>query len=341
MAMIIKDIATDGYERIVRVVNESAKLDCIIAVHNIRLGPSLGGCRFWAFDNLEQQLMDAKRLAEGMTYKNSLCGINFGGGKAVINANYCNGEKTPQLYEAFGEAVHELGGIYVTAGDVGTSQKDLLDIKQTTDFVGGIEIESAIPTAIGVFNAMKATSAYMRDDDMSFDGMHFCISGVGKVGSTLARLLYKDGATLTVADVNESAIENLTDLLFSTSDISSAHTVKCDYFSPCALGNVLNAETRDNLHCSAIVGAANNQLDNEETDRWLFENDIVYAPDYLVNSGGVIAIAAEIEGSVDNIDERLDEIANKTFEVIHTSKERGVSTDKVSKELAWERINNG
>ena len=135
MAMTMKDIATDGYERIVRVINESAKLDCIIAVHNIRLGPSLGGCRFWAFDNLEQQLTDAKRLAEGMTYKNSLCGINFGGGKAVINASYCNGEKTPQLYEAFGEAVQELGGIYVTAGEVGTLQADLLNVKQTTEFL--------------------------------------------------------------------------------------------------------------------------------------------------------------------------------------------------------------
>jgi leucine dehydrogenase len=341
MAMIIKDIATDGYERIVRVINESAKLDCIIAVHNIRLGPSLGGVRFWAFDNIEQQLTDAKRLAEGMTYKNSICGINFGGGKAVINANYCNGEKTPELYKAFGEVVHELGGIYVTAGDVGTLQTDLLNIKETTEFVGGIEIESSIPTAIGVFNAMKATSAYMRDDDMNFDGMHFCISGVGKVGGTLARLLFNDGARITVADVNATAIENLTDILFDTIDINSAHTVKCDYFSPCALGNVLNAETRSNLNCSAIVGAANNQLDNEETDQWLFNNKIVYAPDYLVNSGGVISIAAEIENTEDNIDKALDEIANKTFEVIQSSNETGVPTDKISKELAWERINKG
>ena len=339
--MIIKDIATDGYERIVRVINESAKLDCIIAVHNIRLGPSLGGVRFWAFDNIEQQLTDAKRLAEGMTYKNSICGINFGGGKAVINANYCNGEKTPELYKAFGEVVHELGGIYVTAGDVGTLQTDLLNIKETTEFVGGIELESSIPTAIGVFNAMKATSAYMRNDDMNFDGMHFCISGVGKVGSTLARLLYEDGGRITVADVNDSAVDNLTDILFNRVDVQSAYTVKCDFLSPCALGNVLNAETRSNLNCSAIVGAANNQLDNEETDQWLFNNKIVYAPDYLVNSGGVISIAAEIEGTVDNIDKALDEIANKTFEVIQSSNETGVSTDKISKELAWERINKG
>ena len=341
MVMTIKDIAIDGYERVVRATNESAKLDCIIAVHNTRLGPSLGGVRFWAFDNIEQQLTDVKRLAEGMTYKNSICGINFGGGKAVINANYCNGEKTPELYKAFGEVVHELGGMYVTAGDVGTLQTDLLNIKETTEFVGGIEIESSFPTAIGVFNAMKATSAYMRDDDMNFDGMHFCISGVGKVGSTLARLLYKDGAKITVADVNATAIANLTDILFDTIDINLAHTVKCDYFSPCALGNVLNAETRSNLNCSAIVGAANNQLDNEETDRWLFENKIVYAPDYLVNSGGVIAIAAELEGTEDNIDKALDEIANKTFEVIQSSNEKGVSTTKISKELALERINKG
>jgi len=341
MAMTITDIAADGYERIVRVINESVKLDCIIAVHNTRLGPSLGGCRFWAFDDFNQHLIDAKRLAEGMTYKNSICGINFGGGKAVINANYCNGEKTPQLYEAFGEAVEALGGMYVTAGDVGTLQIDLEYIKRMTDYVGGIEIESSIPTAIGVFNAMKATSAYMHNDDMDFNGMHFCISGVGKVGSTLSRLLHKDGATLTVADVNTTAIDNLNDILFSTTDINSAHTIKCDFYSPCALGNVLNAETRENLNCSAIVGAANNQLDNDETDRWLFENEIVYAPDYLVNSGGVIAIAAEIEGTVDNIDELLDEIANKTFEVIQTSSITGVSTNKISKELAWERINKG
>jgi len=341
MTMSLEDIAVNGYERVVRVINETAKLDCIIAVHNTRLGPGLGGCRFWEFPSTDLQFHDALRLAEGMSYKNSLCGINYGGGKAVINSMYCNNEKTPQLYEAFGEAVEALGGIYVTAGDVGTLQIDLEYIKQMTDYVGGIKIESSIPTAIGVFNAMKATLAYMRDDDMNFDGMHFCISGVGKVGSTLARLLYKAGGRITVADVNDSAVDNLTDILFDRVDVQSAYTVKCDFLSPCALGNVLNAETRSNLNCSAIVGAANNQLDNEETDQWLFNNKIVYAPDYLVNSGGVISIAAEIEGTVDNIDKALDEIANKTFEVIQSSNEKGVSTDKISKDLAWERINKG
>jgi len=341
MAMKIEDIATDGYERIVRITNESAKLDCIIAIHNTRLGPGLGGCRFSSFDNIESHLTDTKRLAEGMTYKNSLCGINYGGAKGVINAAYCNNEKTPELYEAFGEAVHGLGGMYITAGDVGTLQQDLQHIKQMTDYVGGIEIESSIPTARGVFNAIKATRAYMYAGDMSFDGVHFCISGVGKVGSTLARLLYKDGGRITVADVNDSAVDNLTDILFDRVDVQSAYTVKCDFLNPCALGNVLNAETRSNLNCSAIVGAANNQLDNEETDQWLFNNKIVYAPDYLVNGGGVISIAAEIEGTMDNIDKALDEIANKTFEVIQSSNEKGVSTDKISKDLAWERINKG
>lgn len=340
MAMKLEDISVDGYERVVRVINESAKLDCIIAVHNTRLGPSLGGCRFWNFTIHGEQLNDALRLAEGMSYKNSLCGINYGGGKAVINA--MNNEKTPQLYEAFGEAVEALGGMYITAGDVGTLQTDLEYVKQTTDFVGGTEIESSIPTAIGVFNAMKATRAYMYADDMNFQGVHFCISGVGKVGSTLARLLYQDGAEITCADVNNNALANLSaDLLFSEVEVNNAHTIKCDFFSPCALGNVLNAETRSELQCSAIVGAANNQLDNEESDQWLFENNIVYAPDYLVNSGGVIGIAAELEGTMDNIDEQLDEIANKTFEVIQNSIDGNVPTDKISKEMAMERINKG
>ena len=343
----IEEISVPGYERVVRGINKDARLDVIIAVHNTKLGPALGGCRFWNYTNTEEQLTDALRLAEGMTYKNSICGISRGGGKAVINARVANNMKTPQLYKALGEVVEMLGGSYYTAGDVGTEVKDLKYTKEMTEYVGGIEIDSSGPTATGLYNAMKSACDFIYiNDDKDFKDMHFAISGVGKVGSKLVNKLYLDNAKLTIADKNQYAVECLKSDGYGSpreieaGSIISIHTVECNIFSPCALGSVINKNTRHLLNCDAIIGAANNQLDNEETDAWLFENDIIYVPDYLVNSGGVIAISAELDNTVDMIDTQLEEIGTRTREVLTRSAEENIPTDKVSREIAWDRINN-
>jgi len=343
----IEEINVPGYERVIRGTNKDAGLDVIVAVHNTKLGPALGGCRFWNYTSTDEQLTDALRLAEGMTYKNSICGINHGGGKAVINASAANGIKTPALYKALGEVVEMLGGTYYTAGDVGTDVKDLEHAKTTTEYVGGIEIDSSGPTATGLYTAIKAACDFIYiNDDKDFKDVHFAVSGVGKVGSKLVNKLYRDGAKLTIADVNQYAVERLkSDGFGSPREIESGsiiniHTTECNIFSPCALGNIINKDTRHLLKCDAIIGAANNQLDNEETDAWLFENNIVYVPDYLVNSGGVIAISAELYNTVEMIDTQLKEIGIRTTEILTRSAEENIPTDKVSREIAWDRINN-
>ena len=343
----IEEINAPGYERVVRGINKDAKLDVIIAVHNTKLGPALGGCRFWNYTNIDEQLTDALRLAEGMTYKNSICGINKGGGKAVINASVAKNMKTPQLYKALGEVVEMLGGSYYTAGDVGTDVIDLKYTREMTKYVGGIEIDSSGPTATGLYNAIKSAYNFIYiNDDKEFEDVHFAISGVGKVGSKLVNKLYLDGAKLTIADVNQFAVKRLqadgygSPREIEAGSIISIHTIECNIFSPCALGNVINKNTRHLLNCDAIIGAANNQLDDEETDAWLFENNIVYVPDYLVNSGGVIAISAELNNNVNMIDTQLNEIHLRTEEVLTRSAKENIPTGKVSREIAWDRINN-
>ena len=339
MTLTIEELQTDGYERVVRVTNPDAKLDAVIAVHNIKLGPALGGCRYWNYNNVEDQITDALRLAEGMTYKNSVCGLDYGGGKAVINATVA-GNKTPELYKAFGEAVHALNGIYYTAGDVGTEQWDLLHVKAVTPYCGGVFNDSSGPTAVGIFNSIKATYKFMNSSD-SLNGVHFAISGIGKVGSKLAKALNDENVHLTIADVNANALSDLkSEINFTEVDVAEIHKVNCSIFSPCALGNIINKHTRHQLRCNAIVGAANNQLDNADTDKWLFENNIVYAPDYLVNSGGVIVISAELNNTVDKMDSQLKKIEDRTMEVLVRSKIENSPSDVVSRRIAWDRINS-
>jgi len=347
MPTTIEDIDVPGYERVVKGINEDVGLDVIIAVHNTKLGPALGGCRFWDYTSTDDHLTDALRLAEGMTYKNSICGINHGGGKAVINASVANNMKTPQLYKALGEVVEMLGGSYYTAGDVGTEVADLKYTKEMTKYVGGIEIDSSGPTATGLYNAIKSAYNFIYiNDDKDFEDVHFAISGVGKVGSKLVNKLYLDDAKLTIADINQSTVKRLqydgygSPREIEAGSIISIHTIECNIFSPCALGNIINKDTRHLLKCDAIIGAANNQLDNKETDAWLFENNIIYVPDYLVNSGGVIAISAELDNTVDMIDTQLEKIGTRTREVLARSAEENIPTDKVSREIAWDRINN-
>lgn len=345
---MIEEINVPGYERVVRGINKAAKLDVIIAIHNTKLGPALGGCRFWNYASTDEHITDALRLAEGMTYKNSICGINRGGGKAVINASVANNKKTPQLYKALGEVIEMLGGSYYTAGDVGTELVDLKFTREVTNYIGGIEIDSSGPTATGLYNAMRSACDFIYiNADKDFKDMHFAISGVGKVGSKLVDKLYLDDVKLTIADINQLAVQWIQhdeygslrdDIEFAS--FANIHTTECNIFSPCALGNVINTRTRHLLNCDAIIGAANNQLDNEETDTWLFDNDIIYVPDYLVNSGGVIAINAELDNTIDMIDTQLEEIGVRTREVLERSAAENIPTDQISRQIALERINN-
>ncbi len=338
MGLKIKDISIPKYERVIHATNKSTNLNCIIAIHNTKLGPALGGVRSWSYNNFEEHLYDALRLSKAMSLKNSVCGINFGGGKAVINLKGII--KSHELYESYGELVDQLNNTYITAGDVGTSMEDLISINKTTKYVSGIKLETSAPTAKGIFNSINAVYKFFTYKKL--EESTIAISGVGKVGSKLSKLLFEKKAKLIVSNIGKDAIDQLKHdkILFKQYDINSIFEQKCDIMSPCALGGVINSEIKKKLKCKAIVGAANNQLDKPETAIWLKENNIFYAPDYLVNSGGVIAISCETNNSEDTLDDQLNKISDKVLSLLKESKKSSLSTDKIAEDLAWKRINS-
>jgi len=338
MALKIKDISIPSYERVIHATNDTTKLNCIIGIHNTKLGPALGGVRSWPYNSFEEHLNDALRLSKAMSLKNSICGINFGGGKAVINLKGI--KKTPELYESYGELVDQLNNTYITAGDVGTTMEDLILINRTTKSVSGIKLETSAPTAKGIFIAINTIYKFLTHNEL--EESTIAISGIGKVGSKLSKLLFDKKAKLIVSNIGKEIIDQLKhdNILFEEYDIHSIFEQKCDILSPCALGSAINSKIKEKLKCKAIVGAANNQLDKPETAIWLKENNIFYATDYLVNSGGVIAISCEINRSEETLDKQLNKIGDKVLFLLKESQKSSLSTDKIIEEIAWKRINH-
>ena len=338
MALKIEDIKIKGYERVIHATNKTTKLDCIIAIHNTKLGPALGGVRSWEYRNFEDQKKDTLRLSESMTLKNSVCGINFGGGKASINLN--NIKKTPELYQSYAEAVEFLNGRYYTAGDVNTFKEDLIQCAKVSKYVYGINVETSGPTSRGLFFAMKATNNFIYNN-ADLKNAHIAISGVGKVGGKLAILLAKAGSKITVASINFELVKKLKQEINLTEvNPTDLFKTNCDIISPCALGGAINKSNQNQLKCKAIVGAANNQLENPSVADWLLKNKIVYSPDYLVNSGGVIAIASEINKTENFLKTQLEKIGDRLQHVLELSKKNNESTDLVARRMAFERINS-
>jgi leucine dehydrogenase len=338
MPLKIEDIKVKGYERVIHATNATTKLDCVIAIHNTKLGPSLGGVRSWEYTSFENQKKDALRLSEAMTLKNSVCGINFGGGKATLNLN--NIKKTPELYQSYAEAVEALNGSYLTAGDVNTFKEDLIECSKISKYVYGINVETSGPTSRGLFYAMKSTNKFINNNN-DLKNVHVAISGVGKVGGKLAMLLAKVGAKITASSINSELIKKLkSEIDFTEAKPEDLFKTNCDIISPCALGSVINQSNKDQLKCKAIVGAANNQLENSEIAEWSLINKIVYSPDYLVNSGGVVAIASEINKTENLLEKHLEKIGDRLNQVLEESKKNNESTDLVARRIAFERINS-
>ena len=338
MPLKIEDIKVKGYERVIHATNATTRLDCVIAIHNTKLGPSLGGVRSWEYTSFENQKKDALRLSEAMTLKNSVCGINFGGGKATLNLN--NIKKTPELYQSYAEAVEALNGSYLTAGDVNTFKEDLIEGSKISKYVYGINVETSGPTSRGLFYAMKSTNKFINNNN-DLKNVHVAISGVGKVGGKLAMLLAKVGAKITASSINSELIKKLkSEIDFTEAKPEDLFKTNCDIISPCALGNAINQSNKNQLKCKAIVGAANNQLENSEIAEWLLKNKIVYSPDYLVNSGGVVAIASEINKTENLLEKHLEKIGDRLYQVLEVSKKNNESTDLVARRIAFERINS-
>jgi glutamate dehydrogenase/leucine dehydrogenase len=292
-------IEADGYEQVVFCQEPATGLRAIVAIHSTRLGPSLGGTRFYPYASEDAALTDVLRLAKGMTYKAAVAGLDLGGGKAVILGNPAT-DRTEGMLRAYGRFVDSLGGRYITAEDVGTSQADMDLIRRETTYVTGVSVElggsgdPSAATAYGLQWAMKAVASRLWGDT-SLEDRHVVVSGVGKVGSNLVRLLVEEKARVTVADVVPLAVERMVSQYgVETVSVEAAHSLPCDIFSPCALGGILDPVRIPQLRCQAVVGSANNQLAEPSCGKLLAEAEILYGPDYVVNAGGLINIAEEL-----------------------------------------------
>jgi len=298
---VLSRMGVDGHEQVVFCQDEPSGLKAIVAIHSTALGPALGGTRFHPFASTEAALTDVLRLARGMTYKAALAGLDLGGGKAVVIGDPAH-DKTEPLLRAYARFVDSLGGRYVTAEDVGTTQADMDLIRRETRHVTGVSEslggsgDPSAATAFGLFCALRAVARSLWDDG-SLAGRHVAVQGVGKVGANLVRLLVEERAHITVADVDEAAAAQVArDFDVDVVPATKIHTVECDIFSPCALGAGLDERTIPELRCAAVAGSANNQLATAGDADRLAGAGILYVPDYMVNAGGVINIAEELRG---------------------------------------------
>ncbi|MCB2113101.1 MAG: Glu/Leu/Phe/Val dehydrogenase [Parvularculaceae bacterium] len=345
--MKAEEIAVEGWRKVVRFRDGESGLDAIVAVHDATLGPGCGGCRIRAYETPEAALDDVKRLSRGMTFKNALGGIPFGGGKAVIIADPKT-QKTPEMMRAFGRAVESLDGLYYTAEDSGVDERDMEIVRSETKFVAGIREKDVggnpSPfTARGVWRGVQAAVRARLGRD-SLDGLRVAILGVGAVGMALAELLHRDGAKLVVADINETSVRQAVER-FGAASVSPDACVAADVdiFSPCALGGSINTETIDLLKAKIVAGAANNQLLTPDMDAALHQRGVLYAPDYVINAAGVISVGLEILGewSQDELTRRIDAIGPRLSAIFERSAKSGRATGEIADEMALEVIANG
>ena len=345
---VFERIAGDGHEEIVYCHDPGAGLRAIVAIHSTRLGPALGGTRFYPYASEDAALEDVLRLSKGMTYKSAAAGLDLGGGKAVILGDPKT-DKTEPLLRAYGRFLAGLGGRYITAEDVGTTQPDMDLIRRETVHVTGVSRslggsgDPSEATAYGVLHAMRAVARHLWGA-ATLEGRHIVITGVGKVGYALARHLVEERARITVADVNPEAVARAArDFGAEPFDAATSHTVECDIWSPCALGGALSADTIPDLRCAAVVGSANNQLADPECGALVEKQGVLYAPDYIVNAGGVINIAEELAPRGYHRERAygiVRRIYDTTTAVLETAANEHLTTAAAADRLAEQRIDD-
>lgn len=324
-------------------------LQAIIAVHSTALGPGAGGCRRWTYASEAAALTDVLRLSRGMTYKNAVAGLPFGGAKAVIMADDAT-PKSAELFAAFGRAVESLGGRYITAEDVGITVDDMRHVRKQTAFVSGLPQsgdnaggDPSPMTALGVFLGIEAAvKARLAKDTV--DGLTVAVQGVGHVGANLCRLLHDAGAKLLVADVNRDSLRQISaELPVDIVAPKEILFVNADILAPCALGNVLTSATIPRITAQVVAGAANNQLSTDADGARLTERNILYAPDYVINAGGIISIAHEYQGNSSKHQVRadIDQIPVRLQAMFTTASETGRPTNELADELARRLIAAG
>lgn len=331
----------DDHEQVVFFRDAASGLSAIIAIHSTHLGPAAGGTRFWHYADPAAGMRDALRLSRGMSYKNAMAGLPAGGGKAVILAD-ANRTKTPELLAAFARAVEGLGGKYITAQDVGMSEADMVSLSHHTVHVAGLPGQGGDPgpyTARGVYLGVKAAAKRaLGTDDMK--GVRVAIQGVGSVGGGLARYLAADGAELVLADMDHDRAVALADELGGTAVAKEEILgMEADIVSPCALGAILTEQSIAALKTKVIAGGANNQLATGTEGKLLQDRGILYAPDYVINAGGIINVLRHIDGAGDDeINARIDRIPERLEAVWQESEKTGATPDLVADRMAQQLI---
>jgi leucine dehydrogenase len=336
----------DAHEDIHFFHDEGCGLKAIIAIHSTHLGPAAGGARFWHYAKDEEALTDALRLSRGMSYKNAMAGLPLGGGKAVIMAD-AERTKTPDLLHAFGKSIDHLGGRYVTAEDVGMSVADMIEVRRSTRFVAGLPNsggdvggDPGPHTSLGVFLGIKAAVKRALGKD-SLDGLHIALQGAGSVASGVALHACTEGARLSIADVDQAKAEKLAQvtggMVVSADDILG---VEADVLSPCALGAILNQQTIAGLKTPIVAGGANNQLATHEDGSRLHDRGILYAPDYVINAGGIINVCTEFlgDGDASLVRQRIEGIPLRLEQIWSESQASGRDPASVADSMAQRLI---
>lgn len=339
---IISQMSAMGHEQVLFCNDSVTGLKAIIAIHNTVLGPALGGTRMWSYSNEMEALNDVLRLSKGMTYKNSISGLNLGGGKAVIIGD-ARTMKSEALFRRFGKFVESLAGNYITAEDVGISPADMNWVNMETNHVAGLPGKSGDPspvTAYGVYMGMKACAKVQFGSD-SLEGKTIAVQGVGHVGEYLVKHLAAEKANVVITDIHEETLKRVANE-YGVKVVASneIYDVPMDIYAPCAMGATINDETLSRLTCSIIAGAANNQLAIEEKHGLeVMNRGIIYAPDYTINAGGVINCFSELEGlSSEWAHTKAEEIYTTILNIIHRSKEANIPTYQIANKMAEERI---
>tara|TARA_B100001540_G_scaffold103398_1_gene93326 strand:+ start:2141 stop:3226 length:1086 start_codon:yes stop_codon:yes gene_type:complete len=344
-SLVVGNMIEMGHEQIVFCYDKETGLKAIIAIHDTTLGPALGGTRMWHYENENEALQDVLRLSRGMSLKASISGLSLGGGKAVIIGD-SKKDKTEALMRRFGKFVDSLGGKYITAEDVGMETKDMEYIRMETQHVTGIPEDmggSGNPspfTAYGVYMGIKATAKYRWGDD-NLQGKTIVVQGVGHVGESLVGHLAKEEANIIINDIDSERMNYIAEKFDADIVLGDAiYDVDMDIYAPCALGATLNPNTISRLQCSIIAGAANNQLANEERDgQLLLEKGIMYAPDFLINAGGLINVYSELNGyNKQDALKQTEQIYTTTLEILERAELHKITTHIAALEIAKKRI---
>lgn len=322
-------------------VDPETGMKAIIAIHSTKLGPALGGCRFIEYPDLSTAIYDAMRLARGMSYKAASVNLPLGGGKAVIIKPKGNFDRSA-YFHAFGKFINELNGRYITALDSGTLLNDMDIIAEHTPYVASLSSFNGDPspyTSKGVFQGIQAM-VMCRLGKTTLENVHVAIQGLGHVGYLLARYLHEAGAKLTVADIDEAKVKQaVLEFGAKASPTESIHRIECDVFSPCALGAIINDQSIEELQTSVIAGAANNQLAHSYHGEKLFDKKIAYAPDYVINSGGLIFAASQyLQTSAQRVTQQIESIGTSLTEIFMHSQQDNKPTSEIADKLAQEKL---